>query len=70
MVAHIVLESALMVFGITIAGYFIGRKRRLKGEIDMLAITMTQGWMIGIIAFMAVFGICAGVFSALGKKRK
>ena len=24
MVAHIVLESALMVFGITIAGYFIG----------------------------------------------
>ena len=28
----------------------------------MLAITMTQGWMIGIIAFMAVFGICAGVF--------
>ena len=30
----------------------------------MLAITMTQGWMIGIIAFMAVFGICAGVFSA------
>jgi len=47
-----------------------GRKRRLKGEIDMLAITMTQGWMIGIIAFMAVFGICAGVFSVLGKKRK
>ena len=36
----------------------------------MLTITMTQGWMIGIIAFMAVFGICAGVFSALGKKRK
>ena len=36
----------------------------------MLAITMTQGWMIGIIAFMEVFGICAGVFSALGKKRK
>jgi len=26
--------------------------------------------MIGIIAFMAVFGICAGVFSVLGKKRK
>ena len=25
MVAHIVLESALMVFGITIAGYFIGK---------------------------------------------
>ena len=36
----------------------------------MLAITMTQGWMIGIVAFMAVFGICAGVFSVLGKKRK
>lgn len=35
----------------------------------MLAITMTQGWMIGIIAFMAVFGICAGVFSALGKNK-
>ena len=29
----------------------------------MLAITMTQGWMIGIIAFMAVFGICAGVLA-------
>ena len=25
MVAHIVLERALMVFGITIAGYFIGK---------------------------------------------
>ena len=36
----------------------------------MLAITMTQGWKNGIIAFMAVFGICAGVVSALGKKRK
>lgn len=33
------------------------------------AITMTQGWMIGIIIFMIVFGICAGIFSALGKKR-
>lgn len=34
----------------------------------MLAITMTQGWMIGIIAFMAVFGICAGVFPHLAKR--
>ena len=25
MVAHIVIESVLMVFGITIAGYFIGK---------------------------------------------
>ena len=36
MVAHIVLESALMVFGITIAGYFIGKlfkrqKEKIKG---------------------------------------
>ena len=36
----------------------------------MLAITMTQGWMIGNHRIYAVFGICAGVFSALGKKRK
>lgn len=36
----------------------------------MLAITMTQGWMIGIIAFMAVFGICAGVFSCTWQKEK
>ncbi|SCI67439.1 Uncharacterised protein [uncultured Roseburia sp.] len=33
------------------------------------AITMTQGWMIGIIALMAVFGICALVFAQLGKKK-
>lgn len=25
MVAHIVIESVLMVFGITVAGYFIGK---------------------------------------------
>lgn len=36
----------------------------------MAAITMTQGWMIGIIALMAVFGVCAGIFSGMGKRRK
>ena len=36
----------------------------------MLAITMTQGWMIGIIAFMAVFGICAGDFFRTWQKEK
>lgn len=35
----------------------------------LAAITTTQGWMIGIIAMMAGFGICALVFSAMGKKR-
>lgn len=34
------------------------------------AISTTQGWMFGIIALMIVFGICAGVFSAMGKKNK
>lgn len=36
----------------------------------LLAITMTQGWMIGIIALMAVFGICALIFAQMGKKNK
>jgi hypothetical protein len=34
----------------------------------LLAITMTQGWMIGIIALMIVFGICALIFTQMGKK--
>ena len=36
----------------------------------LLAITTTQGWMIGIIALMIVFGICALVFAQMGKKNK
>ncbi len=32
--------------------------------------TMTQGWMIGIICVMCGFGICAGIFSAIAKKRE
>lgn len=35
----------------------------------MLAITMTQGWMIGIIAFMAVFGICGCFFRTWQKEK-
>lgn len=33
-------------------------------------ISMTQGWMIGIIAMMCLFGIAAGIFSAKGKKNQ
>ncbi len=36
----------------------------------MLAITMTQGWMIGIIAMMCLFGIAAGIFMAKGKQNR
>lgn len=36
----------------------------------MLAITMTQGWMIGIIAFMAVFGNLCGCFFRTWQKEK
>lgn len=36
----------------------------------LLAITMTQGWMIGIIALMIVFGICALIFAQMGKKNR
>lgn len=36
----------------------------------LLAITMTQGWMIGIIALMVVFGICALIFAQMGKKNR
>lgn len=36
----------------------------------LLAISTTQGWMIGIIALMVAFGICAGIFAAMGKKNK
>ena len=36
----------------------------------ILAITMTQGWMIGIIALMAAFGICALIFAQMRKKNK
>lgn len=35
-----------------------------------MTITMTQIWMFGIIALMCVFGICAAIFSAKGKKNK
>ncbi len=34
----------------------------------VLAITMEQGWMIGIIGLMCVFGICAAIFYRMGKK--
>lgn len=33
-----------------------------------MAISMTQIWMIGIIVLMLIFGICALVFSKMGKK--
>lgn len=33
-------------------------------------ISMTQGWMIGIICMMCLFGIAAGIFSAKGKKNQ
>ena len=33
-------------------------------------ITMTQGWMFGIIIMMCIFGVAAGIFSAMGKKKK
>ena len=33
------------------------------------AISTTQGWMIGIIAMMIGFGVCALIFTAMGKKR-
>ncbi len=36
----------------------------------LAAITMTQGWMIGIIALMVVFGICALVFAQMGRRNK
>ena len=29
---------------------------------------MTQGWMLGIMAMMGVFGIAAWIFSKKGKK--
>jgi hypothetical protein len=35
-----------------------------------LAISMTQGWMLGIIAMMCMFGVAAGIFSAKGKKNQ
>ncbi len=36
----------------------------------LLALTTTQGWMIGIIALMVAFGICALIFAKMGKKNK
>ena len=33
----------------------------------ILAISMTQGWMIGIMAMMGLFGISAAIFSKKGK---
>ena len=36
----------------------------------LAAITMTQGWMLGIIAMMCMFGVAAGIFSAKGKKNQ
>lgn len=36
----------------------------------VLALSMTQGWMIGIIALMVAFGVCAAVFAAMGKKNQ
>lgn len=32
--------------------------------------TMTQGWMVGIIALMVIFGICAAVFAKMGKEQE
>lgn len=31
---------------------------------------MTQGWMLGIIGMMVIFGIAAAIFSAKGKKNR
>ena len=76
MVARIVIESVVMVFGITIAGFFIGKlfkeaeKEDQEGTKMLASITMTQGWMIGIIALMVVFGVCALIFAQMGKKNK
>lgn len=36
----------------------------------LLAISTTQGWMIGIIALMVAFGVCAAVFAKMGKKNQ
>lgn len=36
----------------------------------MVLLSMTQGWMIGIIAMMCMFGIAAGIFSAKGKANR
>lgn len=36
----------------------------------LAAITTTQGWMFGIMGLMVAFGVCAGIFSAMGKKNK
>lgn len=36
----------------------------------MALLTMTQGWMIGIICMMGMFGIAAAIFSAKGKKNR
>ncbi|BAK46195.1 MAG: hypothetical protein ACOX8G_05875 [Eubacterium sp.] len=34
------------------------------------ALSMTQGWMIGIMAMMGMFGVAAGIFAAKGKTRE
>ena len=36
----------------------------------MVLLSMTQGWMIGIITMMCIFGIAAGIFSAKGKANR
>lgn len=36
----------------------------------MALISMTQGWMIGIICMMGMFGIAAAIFSAKGKANR
>lgn len=35
-----------------------------------MLLSTTQFWMLGIMALMAAFGVCAGIFSSLGKKDK
>ena len=72
MVAHIIIEAAAMVIGITVVGYFIGKlfKEAEKEDQNMVLLSMTQGWMIGIIAMMCMFGIAAGIFSAKGKANR
>lgn len=31
---------------------------------------MTQGWMIGIMCMMGIFGVAAAIFASKGKKNR
>lgn len=35
-----------------------------------MLLSTTQLWMLGIMALMAAFGVCAGIFNSMGKKNK